>query len=1568
MTREHWQEIWNAFPDEPCAICGATSLCWNTLDRVIGCYNPPTEPTPGWRNLNHQHKSRASLFLKEEGAESLIRWGSDSGNPIEAAEECIKYARDSKEFFRAQKEAIRRVTIPAKAIKPVKEKQPTRQKKSNIVSSIQEPKTDSVQQPSQPSREITKPPHISSVGQARGCAMRSTLTKKSHKNTKKFHKDFIEEVVSRADIVEVVSGYTELNRAGKEFLGRCPFHDESTGSFTVTPSKNLAYCFGCNWGGNSIKFFMEAGRVSFRDAVLDLARSSNIPVKYEDGSSEYDYPDPLPRPLTPLTPVAKEEIAPAKDYTVDEWRVNRSNERLLSGVGDAAKALAWLQQRGISREMVAHYRLGLEKRVVKPDESRPDYKEEYWAIAVFIPVFDRPGRFYVKKRVAPWLTGDQRPKYLANWAQFGLPATIWFSYAPPDAEHTYFAEGEWDAILLAELARQRGEKVAIVCSTSGAGTVPKQEQLDKLPGQVTIFHDRDEAGQKGAHKLASALGERGWIGSVPMPDDCQVKGWDVSNAIQAGYRWEDFEAADLIEPEEKIEVTPANEQGIRFKVLRKSLDQLLETFPELRTEAGKDWLKMRKFTPDHTINSQYFDWESDKPGTHLAVKSGLGTGKTYHVHNKFLADDDLGAIALGYRNSLLIQFTERGNETEEGETCKNPWYHLQQDLKGSPTDMLLIDEPSSRVAACFDSLIYFKDNHFKKKRLVLDEIEGSFKHLYQSKTAVSFHRQLCKERAGQAIAESEAVMLLDGNLTDLTVSHAERISGKKFTKVENLFQGNRGRVHLYTGTLELGKDEETGETIVTDRRINDYSLLHKMMIEDSEPFICGSDAQEKLEAWHEILRLKGRKVFRLDGTNSNTPEAKKFLADPAKYILENGIEVVLYSPTAESGLSIDLRGYFKRGYYFFFGVVQTNEQTQFLARLRDPDTHMYVFCQNQGIDSGKTEQTATNIQEAFIDYTTACSHISLLDVSQAEKQRLINEEVAKLVQRSNDAHFQYECHLKAREIFEKNHLRKCLEYALHSAGYQVKAVAGYKVDKGELEAHQEAVQIRKSENMFAAQALTDDQAKDVARKFDASPQEKLEVARHKLVSRLPGIESKTFTTSKVVTLPQFSVDEIKSGRVSVETAQKLGIPMPETPTTHDLEVGHLPLNSLDNQGEGAPVQGELLSQRSDGLIEAVAEVDLGQNKTDQIQGVSTPETPTTQLIELGHLPLNFSINQGEGAPGLEGGEVEIVITETKPVFSPEFIRKVKFQDRAWLSKVELHFLVQHPEIAKLLQQRRWYKKLLVFSDPNEPDCVKRLNLSTYKSDWLKVHTLLEMGIEYFLNSGSRWTQDSPEAVAFWEKGKDTQRARYIGTTVGDSNPCEYIGRILKQIDVKTKYQKVKNESGEKIRVYRVDTDYLASPMRSAVYECVQQRIESKVQSDSEVLNWDAIVENTWANETAQIQEVSTPETRTTQGLELGHLPQNSLSNQGEGVPGSQALSQKPSIEAEVGEFLEERRIKSAARLLREAIGHGSDTVRSVLNRLGITERWEAIMRLEESSPFDMQRLSQVAPEWPQWCG
>jgi hypothetical protein len=101
---------------------------------------------------------------------------------------------------------------------------------------------------------------------------------------KRIHADTIEEVKQRADIVEVISKHVALKKRGKDYVGLCPFHDEKTPSFSISPTKQLYYCFGCNVGGNAIKFLMELNKDSFTEVVMELAQRYNVPAKLEDGS------------------------------------------------------------------------------------------------------------------------------------------------------------------------------------------------------------------------------------------------------------------------------------------------------------------------------------------------------------------------------------------------------------------------------------------------------------------------------------------------------------------------------------------------------------------------------------------------------------------------------------------------------------------------------------------------------------------------------------------------------------------------------------------------------------------------------------------------------------------------------------------------------------------------------------------------------------------------------------------------------------------------------------------------------------------------------------------------------------------------------------------------------------------------------------------------------------------------------------------------------------------------------------------------------------------------------------
>jgi len=98
-------------------------------------------------------------------------------------------------------------------------------------------------------------------------------------NVPRLHPDTIEQVKQRLDIVDIVSEHVVLKKQGKDFTGLCPFHDDKSPSFSVSPNKQFYYCFSCGAGGNAIKFLMELGKRSFSEIVLDLAKRYQVAVQ-----------------------------------------------------------------------------------------------------------------------------------------------------------------------------------------------------------------------------------------------------------------------------------------------------------------------------------------------------------------------------------------------------------------------------------------------------------------------------------------------------------------------------------------------------------------------------------------------------------------------------------------------------------------------------------------------------------------------------------------------------------------------------------------------------------------------------------------------------------------------------------------------------------------------------------------------------------------------------------------------------------------------------------------------------------------------------------------------------------------------------------------------------------------------------------------------------------------------------------------------------------------------------------------------------------------------------------------
>ena len=101
-----------------------------------------------------------------------------------------------------------------------------------------------------------------------------------------FDQRFLDELIARSDIVDVVSAYVALQRKGGNLFGLCPFHNEKTPSFSVSPDKQIYHCFGCKKGGGVINFIMEIENLTFPEAVRFLAKRANLPVPEDDGPQD----------------------------------------------------------------------------------------------------------------------------------------------------------------------------------------------------------------------------------------------------------------------------------------------------------------------------------------------------------------------------------------------------------------------------------------------------------------------------------------------------------------------------------------------------------------------------------------------------------------------------------------------------------------------------------------------------------------------------------------------------------------------------------------------------------------------------------------------------------------------------------------------------------------------------------------------------------------------------------------------------------------------------------------------------------------------------------------------------------------------------------------------------------------------------------------------------------------------------------------------------------------------------------------------------------------------------------
>ncbi len=328
--------------------------------------------------------------------------------------------------------------------------------------------------------------------------------------------DFIQTLLSRVDIVEVIDRYVPLKKAGANYVACCPFHSEKTPSFSVSPSKQFYHCFGCGAHGTAVGFLMEYGGKAFPDAVEELARDAGLEVPRVERPGEREKRDEA-QDLNEIL------LAAAKFYRAQ--------------LKDAPRAIDYLKSRGLTGEVAARFGIGYAPDAwqglagVFPKYDAPELdaaglvvngdggkRYDRFRDRVMFPIHDSRGRVI---GFGGRVMGDGEPKYLNSpeTPVFSKGRELYGLYlarnAIRDAGRVVVVEGYMDVVALA----QHGVEYAV--ATLGTATTPTHVQkLFRLTDTVVFCFDGDNAGPQGgvarAGKRAAGAGRR-QERRVPVP-------------------------------------------------------------------------------------------------------------------------------------------------------------------------------------------------------------------------------------------------------------------------------------------------------------------------------------------------------------------------------------------------------------------------------------------------------------------------------------------------------------------------------------------------------------------------------------------------------------------------------------------------------------------------------------------------------------------------------------------------------------------------------------------------------------------------------------------------------------------------------------------------------------------------------------------------------------------------------------------------------------------------------------------------------------------------------------------
>jgi DNA primase len=307
---------------------------------------------------------------------------------------------------------------------------------------------------------------------------------------------FIDEVVTRTDIVELIDNHVSLKKKGKEYAACCPFHNEKTASFTVSPEKQFYHCFGCGAHGTALGFLMEYERLDFIEAVEVLAQQHGLEIPKDD------------------TTFVK------NDYQDLYVLLERANAYFQNNLRQQQHAIKYLKNRGVSGEIAAKYDLGyaadgfenllkefggtatqeqlIDIGLIKENDKGSIY--DRFRNRIVFPIKDRRGRVIgfggrvLDNAVPKYLNSPETPVFHKSDALYGLYEA---RKAKQSSKSLIVVEGYMDVVALA----QHG--IDNVVATLGTATTSQHiQQLYRCTQEIIFCFDGDRAGREAAWRAA----------------------------------------------------------------------------------------------------------------------------------------------------------------------------------------------------------------------------------------------------------------------------------------------------------------------------------------------------------------------------------------------------------------------------------------------------------------------------------------------------------------------------------------------------------------------------------------------------------------------------------------------------------------------------------------------------------------------------------------------------------------------------------------------------------------------------------------------------------------------------------------------------------------------------------------------------------------------------------------------------------------------------------------------------------------------------------------------------------